>query len=377
MESSATTVQSKQSWHGSGKAFAAITLLVVVATCGCASGVYRADALPPELLAPPVKDLSQVNLTRLTTSTPPANSIAAGDVLDVLIVTDYRDRYIRPIPVRVADDGSATIPLVGPVMVAGLTLEDAERAIAAAAVQRNIFRSPLVTVTMKKQRTNRITVVGAVRKEGVYELPRSDSTLLGALVMAGNLTDDADTRIEIRRAAHSKRGNQGTPPTPSVAGAQEANLASYESTVSTGPRIIPVDLLHIGDRPSSDLHLEDGDVVVVNRRKPRTIFVSGLVNHPGRFELDPNEDVRVLDAIAMAGGRSSSLADRVYVIRQVPGEKAAKIKVSIQDAKNDPKANIRLAAGDVVAVEETVFTAGERLVRYLFRFGLTGSLSLF
>lgn len=377
MEPSAATTQSKRRWYGPGSVLSAAALLLVVATCGCASGVYRAGALPPELQAPAVKDLSQINLVRLAAPAQPANTIAPGDVLDILIVTDYRDRYIRPIPVRVADDGSATVPLVGPVMVAGFTLEDAERAIAAAAIERNIFRNPLVTVTMNKQRTNRVTVVGAVKKEGVYELPRSDSTLLGALVMAGNLSDNADSRIEIRRASGFPRGDRTAPQLPSVAGVPEASLTSYETAAGSGPRLLQVDLLSIGEQPSGDLHLDDGDVVIVNRRKPRTIFVSGLVNRPGRFELDPNEDVRVLDAVAMAGSCSSPLADQAYVIRQVPGGKAVKIKVSLRAAKNNPEVNIPLAAGDVVTVEETALTVGERLVRYFFRFGLTGSVSLF
>ena len=49
-------------------------------------------------------------------------------------------------------DGTVAVPLIGPVGVAGRTLEDAERIIGREGINRGIFPAPSVTVTMKEQR---------------------------------------------------------------------------------------------------------------------------------------------------------------------------------------------------------------------------------
>ena len=104
----------------------------------------------------------------------------------------------------------------------------------------------------------------------------------------------------------------------------------------------------------------------------------GLVVKPQQLELPPNQDVRLLDAIAMAGGTKLSLADKVLVIRQSPvGMEPAVIKVSINQAKTDGVSNLLLAHGDVVSVEETPTTFLLGTMNRFIRLGLTSSISLF
>ena len=133
-----------------------------------------------------------------------------------------------------------------------------------------------------------------------------------------------------------------------------------------------VDLVEVSQRAGGSFAIDDGAVVVVRKRKPRMIHVIGLVNQPDEFELPPDQEVRVLDALAKAGGRTLQVADKVHVIRTVPGRPApVVIDISVAEAKRDGRANIRLAAGDVVSVEETPVSFFVATVRDFIRFGFT------
>ena len=100
-----------------------------------------------------------------------------------------------------------------------------------------------------------------------------------------------------------------------------------------------------------------GWVVMVPELDQNPIQVLGLVLRPGEYKLPADRDLRVLDVLAMAGGLSSPVADKVFVIRRIPHKPEAQvIKVSYQKAKRKRSENIRLASGDVVSVERTPLT---------------------
>jgi hypothetical protein len=87
-----------------------------------------------------------------------------------------------------------------------------------------------------------------------------------------------------------------------------------------------------------------------------------------------------LDAIAMAGGTTSVVADKVFVIRQSAGmPQPAVIKVSIARAKRHGDENLLLSAGDLVSVESTVSTMTLDTVSKFFRvaLGLSGNVAAF
>ena len=103
----------------------------------------------------------------------------------------------------------------------------------------------------------------------------------------------------------------------------------------------------------------------------------GLVNRPGKIDLPPDQELYLLDALAMAGGRSSELADRVEILRHrsSTGE-PVRIMASVREAKRNPDANIRLAPGDVISVEDTPITMLERMLRYFLRIGVSASVPI-
>jgi polysaccharide export outer membrane protein len=85
--------------------------------------------------------------------------------------------------VRVNPRGQITLPLIGPVAVAGLTSQEAE-ALIAALLRETYLQNPQVSLFIKEFTTQRVTVEGAVNRPGVYPL-RGHATLLTSLALAG------------------------------------------------------------------------------------------------------------------------------------------------------------------------------------------------
>jgi polysaccharide export outer membrane protein len=353
----------------------AVAVGIAVCVGGCATEIYHAAHLPPELVAPPVENLDEIDWSRIANRSVSSQLIDCGDVLDVTIITDLTDQTPTPVPVRVRDDGMAKIPMVGPVPLAGLELEEAERAIAATAVERQIFIDPYVTVTMNRRQMNQVRVVGPVEEPGTYSLARGDSSLLAALYAAGGLTDLAGAQIEIRRS--NPRPDAHFPARSRPSGVVTAS--AVEPIGSPGKtETIQVNLVKHTNEGDLGQELQDGDLVRVSKRPIRRVYVTGLVRNAGSYDMPANEDCYLLNALTMAGGRSMPLADRVLILRRKEGcDEPVRIRASVTQAKRDPKANVRLAAGDVVTVEETPLTFVFSTLQGLVRVGMSSSLPLF
>jgi protein involved in polysaccharide export with SLBB domain len=92
----------------------------------------------------------------------------------------------------------------------------------------------------------------------------------------------------------------------------------------------------------------------VSSASERQVTILGHVHKPGQYEI-PDQDVRVLDAIAIADGTTSSKANEALIVRRQPGrEEPAIISVNIDETKADGRKNLILAAGDAVSVEGPV-----------------------
>jgi len=155
-------------------------------------------------------------------------------------------------------------------------------------------------------------------------------------------------------------------------------VASYQEDGEEIPReSLQVDLEAVHPHDGRDYRLEDGSVVMVMNPPPRTIRVMGLVRRPGEFELPPDRDLRLLDALAMAGDRDLQFADKVRIVRQVPGaDRTLVIKASVRAAKRNHVDNPRLAPGDVVSVDETFLTFAATELRKYIRIGISATSRL-
>ena len=381
-----------------------LAAVAMLAAPGCANRVIRASRMPARYQAAMVTNAKVADLGRLSMPTTSSSLIEPEDVVDVTISSGLETAtQMTPTPVRVDDNGLAMIALVGEVPLAGLEPFQAEQRIAAAAVERGLYRAPQVTVTMKKKAVNRITVIGAVEKQGVQELPRSQSTLLDALVAAGSLNDKAGTTIEVRRhgaAVRQMAAAEAAPAAPQGPGLNdgdgEIQLASGMSPIrrlpgpgrqpqrlpapgqaAAAPETVTIDLTELDPAGRNNMTLRDGDVVRVETRDPTPISVIGLVNKPGQYEMPVGQPVHVLDAIALAGERSNGWADKIYITRHVKGEnEPVVIETSVMQAQHNNEHNVRLAPGDVVSIEKTPQTVIYGVFTTIVRFSIVAGQSV-
>jgi polysaccharide export outer membrane protein len=85
--------------------------------------------------------------------------------------------------VRVNSSGIVSLPLIGPVQLAGLTAQEAEAKLAEL-YGKDYLQNPQVSIFIKEFTTQRITIEGAVNKPGIYPVT-GQITLLRALALAG------------------------------------------------------------------------------------------------------------------------------------------------------------------------------------------------
>ena len=352
-----------------------VGLATVLSGTGCAVTdserlLYTADTLPESLVAPVYDNPRTVQWTNLAMQTVGSQSIAAGDVVEITIASGLTTNDTLTWPIRVnVGTGMANMPGIGQLPLAGLTLEGAEAAITAACVNKGLFWNPNVTVMMKQPFKNRIMVLGGVKEPGVYELSRERSSLLAAIYAAGGLSSDAGSNIEIK---HSSLDENRT--------SSRVRVAGYSVPEADGNKFhtVKINLVRATEGGSAAHHVPDGATVMIEKRDPEPIHVMGLVKKPNRYDFPNARDVRVLDAIAMAGGVASGVADKIYVIRPLPGDsgQTAVIQLSLSDAKADARQNLRLQPRDTISVEHTPATVVLEAIK-IIRFGLGASLTPF
>lgn len=351
-------------------------VLLVLCVAGCASDrTFTAYNLPPELVAPIVEDPNTLDLSRLSAGTADHEVIERSDILEVEIATGLSaDDNVRFL-VHVSESGMAALPEIGTVSLAGYSLDEVETIIARVCRERDLYLTPHVTVQMKRKRMNRITVVGAVEKPGIYELANSQCDLLSAIVSAGGLSEDAGVTVKIRMPSQ--------PGAESYAASRNyfthtAAPSEVHSATASG-RILQVNLAEAAQDGTHGHRIPNGSVVTVEKRPTQYIQVIGLVRRPGRHEYEYGQEMNLLDALALAEGVSSQVADKVLVIRSVHSEsesEAVVIEVSLREAKRDARANLRLAPGDTVSVELSAATIVLDTMQ-LIRFAVGASLGSF
>jgi len=102
---------------------------------------------------------------------------------------------------RVDARGSINLPLVGEVKVSGLTLREAEQAIASSYQDHRILRKPQVTITVESYAIREVSVQGQVKSpQRVVMYAESTMTVLEAITKCGGFTDSAKgTEVRVTR----------------------------------------------------------------------------------------------------------------------------------------------------------------------------------
>ncbi|MDY0884253.1 polysaccharide biosynthesis/export family protein [Dongia soli] len=139
------------------------------------------------------------------TSAPPIQTgatngyhLGAGDRVQIEV---YNDREMSG-QFEVDAGGQVSIPLIGGVQLGGLTLREAEQAIADKLKSEKIVNDPNVSVNISQYRP--IYVTGEVQRSGQFPFA-SGMTVLTGVALANGYTPRADPdRIEITRAPDTK-----------------------------------------------------------------------------------------------------------------------------------------------------------------------------
>lgn len=249
--------------------------------------------------------------------------IGRQDLLEVQVFgVDELDQTVR-----VADDGSITMPLLGRLVVGGLTKTEVEQLIARLLRERYVH-DPQVTVFVKEFESRRVAVSGAVRSPGTYEM-LGRKTLLEMISMAGGLDEDeAGGKIIVFR------------PTPD------------------GTHRMSVDLeqLVYGADPSLNLAVAPGDIIYLPAVEKLRIFVTGAVRTPDVYEVPMDQPVTVLRAVTMAGGTTDRAAQkRVRIMRTDPNGERVTFEVNLKQIMQGKAEDPLLQPDDIVLVPESFF----------------------
>lgn len=112
--------------------------------------------------------------------------LSPSDLIDVEVLDAENLRRT----VRVNAAGAISLPLIGRIVVAGMTTQEAEDIIAAKYSEKYL-QNPQVSIFVKEFTTERMTVEGAVQHPGIFPLA-GQMTLLRALAVAGGFGPIAD-----------------------------------------------------------------------------------------------------------------------------------------------------------------------------------------
>jgi polysaccharide export outer membrane protein len=296
------------------KKAARVFVPMISAALVCAS--IAAAQTPPQAKAQPPAQAQEARDVFVR-----AYRIGPGDLLELKV---FQVDELNQV-VRVSEDGSITLPLLGRVLVEGLTQEGVVQKLTGL-LQAKYVKNPQVTIFIKEYKNQQVAVIGAVEKAGNYELV-GRKNLLQIISMAGGFSENASDEIFILR-----EGPDGA-----------------TSTVAIDLK----DLLVNGNQ-KLNIPIEPNDVINVPVDREIRVFVMGRVTKPGAVKAKLSEGVTLLQAIADAGGLAEGAKESaVMITRKDKTGKEQKIKVNLKDIIKGKKKDIVLQEGDVVYVPES------------------------
>ncbi|MEM9185779.1 MAG: polysaccharide biosynthesis/export family protein [Planctomycetota bacterium] len=293
-------------------------------------------------------------------------------------------------PILVQPEGTLHLPLVKPVQVTGLTLQQVADLLRTTYIGAGVLKDDpqksYVQVSLIKARVNRVLVlredsasdsISLIRRDTyvqtkngsgrVVTLPEQESDLLHALIASGGLPgEDARNEVWILRGGGAN-WEQASRHFGSGAAASAMCGPGCGSTYT----VIP--LRHACNAPlpftPDDVTLQEGDIVFVEKRHEEKFYTGGLLQ-AGQIPLPRDEDIDILEAIALAnigvGGPAGVNAaasqfrsgpgnvvppTRALVIRKLPGGDQIKIDVDLRRAVNHADERILIQPEDFITVQ--------------------------
>jgi polysaccharide export outer membrane protein len=287
--------------------------LILLAALTLLAGEGFAQAAPPTQNPPNLQTTDDWNrrLRELTatSSTPSAHPeeyrLGPQDLLEIQVFEAPELNRT----VRISASGEIYLPLLEGVRAAGLTPRELEFVLQEL-LRRKYMKDPHVSVFVKEMESHNVSVFGAVKRPGVFPI-RGSKSVIEMLSLAEGLEPDAGDSVIIIRG--------GTRGSVARAGADRAESLPAEDAGAAAGEGIEINLkalLESGDA-SLNVNVYPGDTVKVPRAG--IVYVVGEVKRPGGFVLRSNENVSVLQALAMAEGLTrTARASHCRIIRTDP-----------------------------------------------------------
>jgi polysaccharide export outer membrane protein len=262
--------------------------------------------------------------------------------------------------VRVSARGEISLQLLGAVHAAGLTPRELESTLQVL-LRGTYMKNPHVGVFIQELQSHPVSVVGAVKMPGVFQI-RGTKILIEVLSMAEGLADDAgDTVVIMHGAGYANPSySEGLGSTMQSGGgprlaSPEASVrnAGVQAALSESNRAIEeIDLKKLleSDDSAMNVPVRLGDLVKVSRAG--IVYVVGEVQKPGGFVLQNNENISVLQALALAmGATHTSAISRSRIIRTDPDTgKRNEIPMNLAKILSGKLPDSMLQAKDIVFV---------------------------
>jgi polysaccharide biosynthesis/export protein len=273
--------------------------------------------------------------------------IGAGDLLGIEVF----DVPELSRDVRVNETGFVAIPLI-PVKVqaGGLTQFQFQDKLAELLQVNGLVTHPQVTVTVKEQHSQPITVIGSVRTpltiQAIHQM-----NLLQVLSQAGGITDDAGSKVLITRKPHA------TEPVSNPSDSLAADTAKAPAnTPAVAENTITIDLNDLLERGDTkyNIPLLGGDVVTVPRAG--VVYAVGAVQHPGGFVMQSDrEQLTVLKVLSLAGGLTATAKPgSAVILRQPPGnQQRQQVPVDVKKILALKGEDISLRQNDILYVPDS------------------------
>jgi polysaccharide biosynthesis/export protein len=197
---------------------------------------------------------------------------------------------------RVENDGTINVKLLGRVPAAGLTTTELKKELERA-WGKTYLEDPIVSIFIKQFHSTPVSVVGAVAKPGLYQLP-GPRTLLEVIAMAGGVNMPGAAGSTMQGGAPAGRWayitrKDGFADLKPTAGVQK--LAPDQVKVDLGR------LLYSHDT-GLDLEVKPFDTITVS--KAGLVYVVGAVQRSGGFTLEDVDSLTALQALSLAQGCS-------------------------------------------------------------------------
>jgi polysaccharide export outer membrane protein len=248
-------------------------------------------------------------MTNLLGQTIPTAELGTGDVIAIhaLHVPEISKETMR-----LSDSGCIDLPMIGSLKAVGLTPSEL-----AAEIRNRLdsfVRNPEVTVDVVEVKSRPVSVLGAVKTPGVYQLS-SQKRLLEVLATAGGADETAGYVVHVNRP-------QSSGPIPLPDATEAAGMYSVQISLP--------DLVE-SRRPETNIVILPHDVIAVPRA--RLVYVIGEVHKSGGFVLRERENMTVLQALSLAEGLNSTAGSRHARIIRANSEAGPKTELEV-DVKN-------------------------------------------